>query len=432
MYLLCVSYALVLLEYFNLFDQSQKALCDTLKPVSTSPLQIIPSNAVENFPKISDSSLNVLLDVYKDFNVSDFIEFVARRQQNRAAAEIVFKHKFLGEKYEIDGNLFRNGSIEETLDVLEFFGHLITKLKIDYEHIDANQSASLNRCLNECCSHSLLDIELLHCDDDKLTRLHGPFTKVENLKLQFGNLRSDSVEFEKIFPVVQHLDLGDMYFTSPGCFERHFSRLEDLTIEFWNGLYPHTWAVLEKRLQLNPQLKHVTLDSGNWNTLGMLSKYVPTLESLNLRQFYDASTLQGDNMILIRFENMKVLKIGRKNEFHGEKIPIVFGSLEEIECYAPIEQWIDVIESNKHLKKVTVGQLNDTQLLAIAEKLPNLKEFTTDYKAHHPIRPIVQYLEKSKHLKTALFKGIDSETREKIIKQTKEWKIVNGNYFVRD
>lgn len=391
-------------------------------------LQVTSVNAVENTQPISDQSLNVLLNTFSDFNVSDFIKFVATHSQNRVAAEIVFKHKFIGEKYEIDGSLFKNGSIEETLNVLEFFGHLITKLKIDYEYINTNQSAKLNRCLNECCAHLLHDIELSHCDDEKLIRLHGPFTKVESITLQFGNLRNDSMEFEKIFPAVRKLDLSEMFYTLPGCFERPFLHLESLKMEFWNGLYPQTLPVLEKRLQLNPQLKHITFGHSNWNILRMLSKYVPMVQSVELNHFHDKSTFEGED---IQFDHMKVFKINIKCEIHAEKIPIVFGNLEEIECYEPLEKWIHIIENNKNLKKMHVDQLNDKQLIKISEELTHLEEITTHFKAL-PVASVVRFLQQNKELRAALFNGIDNETRNKILKRAKAWKIANGSIFVRE
>lgn len=340
-------------------------------------MQVASISAIQSTQSISDLSLNVLLDAFSDFNVSDFIKFVATHPLNRVAAEVVFKHKFIGERYEIDGSLFKNGSIEETLHVLEWFGHLITKLKIDYELIDANQSARLNRCLNECCAHLLNDIQLSHCDDDKLIRLLGPFKKVEGITLQFGNLRKDSVEFEKIFPAVRNLDLSEMFYTFSGCFERQFPHLENLKMEFWNGLYPQTWPVLEKRLQLNPQLKHVTFGHSNWNILRIMSKYVPKLESLELQHFDDKSMFQGED---IRFENMKYFTMDKKCEIRDDRIPIIFGSLEEIECYEPLEKWTHIIENNRNLKRIFASQLNDKQLLKIYEELPHLEEFTTNYK----------------------------------------------------
>lgn len=380
--------------------------------------------------EISDSALKLLLETYEHFDLIDLLKFSIENPKNHAAVEIVFNHWFLGIKFEIiSPNLSPKGTFNDTLDVVEHFGHLITNLKVDYRLLDTNQSEKLNEYLNIYCLDSLTDIELVHCDSDKIANLHGPFERVENVQFHLGNLRKTALKFQEIFPSIRSLNLGEMYYTHPGCFEHSFPLLENLTVEFWYGFYPYTVAQLEKRVQSNPQLKHITISRCTWPMLELLSKQLQNLESLTLEEFRDDSIFPGN----LHFENLKILKFKPKSKFREQigQIPIVFGKLEEIEFHDSSSEWIEIMKENRDLKTVTTGLLSDTQFFQILNAVPNLKDFCTGYNTIAPTDNIIRFMRKAMNLKRVEFTAIDFRVSNKIMeRKDPEWKAANGA-FVR-
>lgn len=360
----------------------------------------------------------------------DLLKLSKTYPENRGAVEIVFRQWFSNEQFVINSpNLSPNGTFNETLDVVQYFGHFITRLKIDYRLLDTNQSQELNMYLNDYCAESLVDIELVHCDDDKIVHLRGPFKKVEYGRFLFGNLRTNASRFDEIFPSIRHLDLSEMYYTHAGCFEYNFSHLENLTLEFWYGFYPHTMSSLEKRLQLNPQLKHVTINRCTWDMLEMLGTHIPKLETLILEQFYDESIYQGKD---IHFESMKVLKFKPRSKFRKEigRIPIVFGNLEEIEFHNSASEWIEIMQWNKQLRIVTTGPLRDMQFFQLLDAVPNLEEFCTGYNELAPIDNILRFMRKATNLKKLTFTSLHFRISNKIMeKMDRVWRAFNGSFI---
>lgn len=381
---------------------------------------------------LTESSLKSLLETYKNFDLIELRKFSIANPRKRVEIEIVFKIWFLDDQFVINSpRLSPTGTFNETLEVVQYFGRMITKLKVDYRLLDVYQCEALNKYLNEYCSESLLDVELVHCDDDKIVHLRGPFKFVENVHLHTGNLRTNTSRFDEIFPTLCRLDLGEMYYTRTGCFEGHFPHLENLTMEFWYGLYPYTVKLLEKRLRLNPQLKHLTISRCSWDILKMCSEYLPKLESLTLEQFHDDSDFQGQD---IHFDSVKVFKFKPRSAFRRNigRLPIVFGNLEEIEFHDSPNEWIEIMQTNNELKIVTTGPLNHIQFTNILRSAPNIQELYTGYNALSPSDNVVRFMREAKHLKKLFFTAFNDRTLNQIHeKKDRNWKFLPNGALIK-
>lgn len=383
-----------------------------------------------------------IINLYREWDLEALSNVVVTSQNEQMALEAVFREKFLNGKFIIKaeknstkislssetGKVFEEHDIDVLLNCLKNLGHLISSLKVDYEGLDTSQRSALNQQLSESCAKSLLEIKLIHSDENDFVDLSGPFVKVETVQMRYGNLKRYTARFDKIFPSVNQLDLNTMHYVHPGFVEHHFVHLKNLIVEFMDK---GDISTIEKRLKLNPQLQNVSLYQCNWNILKMMSKTMQNLEQCELKGFNDFSTYEGDD---IHFENLKIFRFRKFSAMVKKipKIPLVFGNLEEIACSKPMHLWLDIIFQNKNLKIVRTGEINEQQLFQIAEELPNLEEFATGYNTYDSTNKVVRFIEKGKCLKRVAFWQSNFNSRNAIVEQLgNEWRIAEeGGRFV--
>lgn len=365
--------------------------------------------------------------------------------ENRAVIEVVFKDYFSKNIFDINGVKLDSNYVKRTnsldfdtlLEVFRYFGHLITKLRVYYNYLNAMQRKTLNEHINEFSSQSLIQFELDHCYDSSLVGLTGPFTKVQTVFLRMGATLSNATNFRTIFPAIQYMNLAKMSSVQPATMEHHFPLMEYLIVERCLGTSgKKEMDILRRRLALNPQLRRITFSSNsNWQTLKIVSETLPHVEQIDAFGFKD-DEYNGDD---IHLTNVKVFKFNTIHcqPSHIPRIPLVFGNIEEILCNKPIERWFDIIIQNKNLRKITIGELNDKHLQRIATELTILDEFTMEFeKINQSIINIVQFIETAKNLKRATFLKTDIDARNEILKRVKlEWKIISKDsriVFIRN
>lgn len=322
------------------------------------------------------------------------------------------------------------------LNALKVFGHLIKKLKLklEYHYFNEEQSTQINKHLSQYLADSLIEIELNSCDGQKLNGLTRPFKKTETVYLRNGHIKTNNINLSEIFPVVRRLSVASMLSLSPVCIEQHFHHLMEMNVEY---LLDGGSTTLKRRLQLNPQLRNLTINGGNWMTLKLISETVPALERLDCRTFNGASQYQSDN---IHFEHLKSFEIVLLQDIPDDlqRIPLVFDNLEEIKCYKPVDKWFEIVIQNKNLKKVTVGELTDQQFERISAELPKLEEFVSGYDtnggSNNGVDNVVRFMENGKMLRKVKFFNSCVNNRNAIVQRLPHWKIVQDDdtpVFVR-
>lgn len=366
---------------------------------------------------ITDMPLELLLEIYEQFDLDDLTNVAKIHPQSQMAAEMIFKLKNSTGKFTIKSKQINKAKFKPNYDIpvefnkllltLKMFGHLITKLKINYNYFHGKQSEMVNEHLSKYVADSLLEIELKECNDADLKGLTGSFKNIETVRLRHGRLNSNSTNLSEIFNSVRSLDVRQMFALSPATIEHHYPQLHEMKMEF---MLPVDSPHLERRLQLNTQLRSLYIFGCNWQALRMISDILPDLERFEFT-FDDKMEVQGGD---IHFENMKVfqMKLIQDLPESMHRIPIVFGSLEEITSMEmSTDQWFDVIIRNKNLKKITAGRFNDQQLHRIAEDLSNLEEFYTEYdiESSGDIDAVVRFIKSGKQLKRATFSNSNED-----------------------
>lgn len=376
--------------------------------------------------------MELLLEINNNLDLNDLANVAVTHPYNQRAAAVTFNDKYAGQQFVIDGQYLHGKSFYYncTLNVLKAFGHLITDLRINYMFLNSQQVEEVNNHLSEHLADSLINLDLGYFFLSNLITLTGPF-RVEHVRIRIGEI--DYVNFLELFPMARSFDLTLATFMSPNCIEHHFPHLDEMRVEItMNNDAPE----LQRRLQLNPQLRKLGISTGNWNGLKMISENAPNLEYLDFAEFRGESQFDGN---VIQFKQLKVFQANHFTHIPHSMtpIPIVFGSLEEIECFRPYSKWFDVIIQNPHLKRIVSGEFNDQQFQRIAEELTSLEDFTTGYNVEtiDNIANVVQFIETCKTLKKLRFYRSEPEICSAIHERLdREWSLISaktGSVFFR-
>lgn len=263
--------------------------------------------------------------------------------------------------------------------ILQYFGHTIRSLEIDFENFQVNQIHEMNNYTNKFCSESLKQLVLTHCKRNSLDMIQQPFKNVENVTftLGFEKLTYGDLTLDEMFPNVRRLELSYMNIADINFILRKFHRLEHFTISFLQT-DSFTENDIEKFIGKNPHIRGIKLINSSFAFLNFLNENLPKLEELELHSTVENQKNYDGNEI--HFKNVKRLVIKSVTEDSPEKLK--FDQLEElqIDCYSKLtDKWMDFVVENKKLRKFgpLFCSLNHQQLLSLAKNLPNLTELAT-------------------------------------------------------
>lgn len=409
------------------------------------PLQITQCAAsensidVQNVTQLLNLPLELLLDIYEQFELPDLVNISKTHPRNQEAADIVFRNKYSNGLITITGQHIPNVKIivhsqgitfygmEITLQILQAFGHLMTKLQIQYRYINEEDRKKVNDYITKFCGQTLSYIDLVDCNGDELDSLTGPFTELSELRFQSGFLNTERVRLDQVFPAMRTLYQGSMSFSNLTCFEYNFAHLEQYDIVTHQDDYPPSMAKLIKK---NPQLKRSSLFNGDMELLKLFNENVPKLERFEVEFFDDFHALSADESI--RFENLRKLRFGHIfRRLPVDCIPLEFAALEEFEHKGQLKEWFDVIKRATTLKILTIGGISSGQLKEIGEHLPILETFTVSYVSEKRPENVISFMRNGEHLKKVSFGHIDAKTREAISEQlSSEWQEIEDYIFI--
>lgn len=133
----------------------------------------------------------------------------------RDAACFVFRNKFDMKSVKLDAERFyqktlyqQKTDIDHWLHLLESFGHLISKLTVDYSYLNNKQTARFNKIISKINFDSLIAIDLKHCDHRKLKALPKPLKNVKTVRLH-GQFNSNHINIREFFPMAIDVSLND-------------------------------------------------------------------------------------------------------------------------------------------------------------------------------------------------------------------------------
>lgn len=407
--------------------------------------QNVASHAEASNPTQPSASLlslpaELLLDIISHLDLTEIISITKTHPRMRILIDKYFikqlisdsKLQMLGPlELMIRGKNYQNPGFQTILDMLKYFGQHITKLNIYFTRIATQaQHEAFNRHVSKYCATSLKEIYFHLCSTSYhiLTGLEGPFPNV--VKVRFGDSTfRKKTNFSVMFPALRILDVGSVILPAEDL-QEHFPYLEQLKIPKYNFNHSVTiYESLKKTLQLNPQLKHLSIVDCQWNILKMINDVQPDLESLEIAFLYLS---YEDNMTVpVRFNNMKKLNgfgVGGLQEEDIKQISLEFGYLDEMEIgFFHTDYWMDILMKNRKLKKVVSKiALSDEQLNRIADVLVELEEFSMDCSHDNDAdRKVAEFMRRAKLLKTISLPHLNDDLCQTIAEDMHgEWKRV--------
>lgn len=373
--------------------------------------------------------------IYKDLNLKELAQLAKVYPEHRAIVDISFKDKFTKSRFEILYTPFgaiatvscggRNIQIDfdTMLETFQLFGHLIQDLCINYNPLykHTNKVRILHEYINKYLADSLTQIALQQVSDDRLIGLNGPFIKAVNVSLYSGRIESNVPNFAKIFPVVERLDFFGMDYVNPKTIEHHFPSL--FHAKFEDGQDLNDTTSIERRLELNPQLKSIALEWASLDQLEVMSRNVQGLERLEVRYLVG---LNDTNREEIRFNNLKSFDVHVSDLRGGvDKLPLVFGSLEQFYCAISMRYWRSVLTENPQIKKISTRILVSEDIEQIMNRCPNLEELSTGLLQNDSVEALRQFLNGATKLRKFSFSKSNSDADNTLIRQmANEWKVI--------
>lgn len=317
--------------------------------------------------------------------------------------------------------------IENFIQTLRSFGHLITKLEFNGFRLNASAARLVGRSMNEYCRDSLIEVSCVNFEVDVMSEWKKPFENVEQVTFDTGRMDTHvQSQLSKIFPKVRHMKFFKLWTHEKSSAEQHFASLEHF--EFFE--YYANSIGIKQFITLNHQLKSLYL----WNALEteFPKLFNETLADLEELGFILAEANQFRDSEAIYLSNVRRLKIESQCFDRDAKyFPFILPELEEFKLtlFEDIVVWIKIIKEMKSLKKLEIinGAFSTQQWISIIDTLTNLVEITVNFDKLSP-NSVIESMENHKNLQIVTFTYMNEVDHQYICDNiNQDWKVI-ANY----
>lgn len=231
--------------------------------------------------KIFNINDHCLIKIFEYLSIEDLVNLSIVIPRFKSSTSIVFKQNFAKHVINI------NNAIMPTMDqlpsvlLLQSFGHLIKKLKVNYKDDYNRFNGVFEKAIIKYCNKSVTEIELMNADKFAFTQIKRPLMVVSKVVFTKCVVGRFFFEIGKWFPNAQSLQILESTILSASdvkCIEQNYPKLEHLAIinpqqrdEGYNDvdldslLYQPKFANvnLKATIDLNPQLRSLKLKHNN-------------------------------------------------------------------------------------------------------------------------------------------------------------------------
>lgn len=336
--------------------------------------------------------------------------------------------------FEITPKYCRISDIATAKRFLHIFGHLISNLTIDDDQyvLRSEGISEIMADVSEYCSESLKQVWVADIVDWHWRR---PFNKLEDLS---GVDKCDN-DYSKIFPSLRKLEIKDIL--PMLCFTTHFPNLEYLKATGSLNLISY-----ERMFELNPQVTGIeAYHIREPSLLRVINEKLENLEYVDFRVL----SCKGVESDVIHFKKVNNYKLDFSNVedepgVSGCELPFFFDQLEKMEFNLPNkgdhpnEKIVEFITKHKNIKSLTIlneyssaRNISLQKLISIAENLPNLVEFKTNWIPQwHTDDLIFLIFNKNMNLKIITITDMPYEVRVLLKYRVQpEWQIENYTFI---
>lgn len=158
--------------------------------------------------EFTDIPFELILNTFEFLDLKSLANVAQTNRYHQKAAETIFNIKYGKNRFIINGNnsaFYSNfHQFGGLMKAIEMFGHLITKLTLDYVIFDDDKIEAINKQLSKYTARSLVEIDLRHCYERNFFGLSGPFKRARIVCLRDSFMGAKYFfNFREIFPAVR-------------------------------------------------------------------------------------------------------------------------------------------------------------------------------------------------------------------------------------
>lgn len=314
---------------------------------------------------------------------------------------------------------------EMMLKTFKYFGHTITKLRVNYGIGKHLQAKLIGKLISEYLSKSLIEIEFKYCQAKTIKYITKPLINVISVYFSrsIHEIVNEALPINVLFPAVRRLYISKLSSIST-YFDCFMPNLVHVYVDGEN--YSYEFLKFEpfiKMIMKNPHIKSFGLFRTSLDFLQILNIWLPKLEKLNINTF-------GAGNTKIIFENVKELIL---------KNPIItiesleFPKLETLKINIQSgnkDKWIEFIKENKQLKQLylqysTLTDKQFEQLMIDFEDLEEMSIFTPGTESINVkiLAKMIKNHEKLRKVHLNFYKPLNEETVQVLRKKLDTWNV---------
>lgn len=297
-----------------------------MNQVPSQPMESDPPENLDVLNNLTEMNFDCLEKIFMYLPLNDLINIFHTNKTFQQPAEWVFTRKYGSKIINLDITAYQTKEIASvkiadlrtSLRLLRSFGHLIEKLIVKSSLSFAKNGNILNLYINEYCADSVIYLRFRDMAENAFDGMQKVFSKATTVSLLRCSLGSNWQNFNLWFPKMRRFQL-----MSSDRIAMKFPHLLDLTI------FPEShskWREFEnvsEMLQLNPQLRNLTLPVGSCERF--FKNSFQDLQSIEYLEIVSEEMglidYVGDD---IRLEKLKTLKIHVFNYQEDNAISVSF------------------------------------------------------------------------------------------------------------
>lgn len=318
---------------------------------------------------------------------------------NRNYYDLIVDHQILG-KYRLNEKVFvicsnRTNTSEDVnadwlvvndyrkaIDVIQLFGHLITKIQINAEHMNAAEMGQMTENINANCFSSLVAITLLETKES-LNNWSKTFPNVINITI--SNLRDyNDMELHRVFPNIQYMKLTLPSTYNSSILDHRYKYLKYL--EYYEHIVSeNSHSAFEDFLRRNPQIRSfITNKPLTKVAFELIRDNLVELETIGITN-YPFFSLRNEIDEVIHLKNVKTVIFYAFQTLDGvsNELPLSFDQLESMHLYtfSISDEFLQMIIEQRALKMLAIPWCNIemNQLLRIVTELGELEKIVVKY-----------------------------------------------------
>lgn len=363
------------------------------------------SHTQSTFPKQSEehhlnrpTNKNLNIDlcfelIFPYLDLKDLVNVADTNKQMKDAAETTFCRKYgrnLFVFYTKTQHVLQSTARVTYLDVrdskmcfgvLRCFGHLITKLMLDYYFSFPLFCSRLDFYVNKYSIDYVTELEI-YGYESALESLQEPILNVEKIRLILCDLDEPSTRLNYLFPNLRSLEFARDFLVSTKiddqyCIASNYPHLEHLSVHVTNDseIPGFREEIILAALKANPQIRSLCLYSLDYDLpidfFHKISESCECLETLeingNLSEFDD----------VVHFKSVKTFSIFPIG-CHLKSMPFTFDDLEIFNWKVPslIEEFIfSFIQNNPTIRKISFcNSFNSPVMIESVESIKFVRE----------------------------------------------------------